>query len=316
MTKIIVTGGSGFIGRYVIAELQRKGYEVDSWDIKDGNDIMRISATANQYDAMIHLAANLEILNVDPIKEMELNIKGTVRMLELCRKCKIPKFIFTSTADVYGEPFTVANGVAASQERDKPQPFWSYAASKVSAEAYVQQYERLYGIKTVIIRPSIVTGVGEWYGRFVTLSMGRIRENEPILVFDRGRQSRDFVSVEDVAHLICLATTKNFPTPEIFNAGSGERIEIYEMAHMILDSCHKMGIEYPYPCIRHLSPKVGEFGRKPHEQVNQLLYIDHALQVLKWKPVREIPDILTNELKWVMKMSDKEFKEWTRHPRY
>jgi nucleoside-diphosphate-sugar epimerase len=309
--KVLITGGRGFIGKYVVSIFKSNNIDVDVWDKVDGDDIMKISATSEKYDAMIHLAANLEILNVDPIREMELNVKGTVRMLEVCRKCGIPKFVYASSTAVYGEPIKLP-----SKETDPLVPFWSYGSSKLSSEVYCKQYEELYGIKTVIIRPSIVTGVGEWFGRFVTLSMARIRENKPILVFGDGKQTRDFINVVDLANIIFMATVKDLLTPAIFNGGSGQKISIYEMAHIILNACHNLKIEYPNPCIKWIDPPAGEYGRKLHELNHMQLDMSYTEPVLGYKVSVPINLTIENELRWVMKMSNKDFKKWTRRPRY
>jgi UDP-glucose 4-epimerase len=313
--KVLVTGGSGFIGQYVVSSLLKEGIEVSNWDKVIGRNIFSEDKTYD-IDAIIHLVANLEILHVNPISELVVNVEGTLRMLEIARKCDVSKFIFVSTADIYGEPKTLNNVIIPSKEEDIPHPFWSYAASKVAAEAYVRQYEELYGLKTVIIRPSIVTGVGEWYGRFVTLSLACIRENHPILVFGYGKQTRDFVDVRDVADLICKATLKNVHK-ETFNAGSGRAISIYDMTNLILDCCYDQSIYIPYPSIKWIDPKIGEFGRKPHEQINQRLNTEHSMKILKWKPVyRCLRQTIDEELKWVMQMPDLEYEKWKSHPRF
>jgi len=307
--KVLITGGFGFIGIEVCAQFSHWNAHV--WDTKTGDNLFRNDTLDEDYDAIVHLVAQLEILGANPKTELVMNVESTIHMLELARKYDIPKFVFTSTADVYGEP-----QIVASREVDALNPFWTYAASKVAAEAYVRTYEELYGIKTVIIRPSIVTGIGEWYGRFVTLSMARIRKKQPILVFGNGKQSRDFVAVRDVARLIYMVTAKDIKTPEVFNASSGESRTIYDVAHMILDSCRELKIGYPYPCIKWMDPKVGELGRKPHEQIRQHLDNCHASFVLGWEPKEDFTKLLTQELEWVMKMSNEEFAKWTKNPRY
>lgn len=313
--NVLITGSDGFIGQYVY----RKFCEHSIWtvDKKHGEDLFDIKELKpTRCDAIVHLAAQLEILNVDPIKELRNNVQATIHMLELARKYDVPKFVFTSSADIYGEPFTIGIAVGASKEIDKPRPFWTYASSKLAAEAYVQQYEELYGIKTVIIRPSIVTGVGEWYGRFVTLSMARILQGKPILIFGDGKQTRDFVPVDNVAEIIYRATVQNIKTPEILNAGSMGRISIYEMAHMLLNTCDELGISYPNPCIKWVNPKTGELGRKPHEQINQLLDMSHTYKVIGTIDVERIDCILNEELYWLSKMSPEDLKTWMMKPRY
>jgi len=304
MKNIIVTGGKGFIGKPLV-RLLRNHNVVKIWDIKNGIDILkRLPSPDRDYDVIIHLAAELEILLSRPIKELDLNLRATVRLLEWARRHDVEKFVFASSAAVYGE----------AEKRPTPEdaslkPFWSYGSSKLASEIYIQQYEELYGIKTVMLRPAIVTGVGEWYGRFVTLSLARIRQNKPILVFDSGYQTRDFIDVLDTAYAFYLASIKNVPTPLILNVGSGREVRIKDVANFL----SKMAGNHP---IKYVSPKVGELGRKPHELQHLCLDIKRAKKYLGWKPTISLKDTLKSEYKWVMSMSEREFRKWIRKPRY
>lgn len=304
--KILVTGGYGFIGRYVLAEFIKNDYTLKVWDLKFRKiNILNPPKIRDDYDTIIHLAAQLEILNADPISEVELNIKGTINMLELCRKYDIPKFVYASSAAVYGEPKKLP-----TPENRPLKPFWSYGASKVACEVYCKQYEEIYGIKTVSIRPSIVTGIGEWYGRFVTLSLARVRRNRPILVFGDGNQTRDFLDVKDCARLFYLATVKNIKTPEVFNAGSGKALKIKDVAKYLSE------INSNHP-VKFVNPKVGELGRKPHELINMYLDVKHAKKILGWKPSQDIKETLEFMNSWIVHtMSQEFFEAWSKTPRY
>jgi UDP-glucose 4-epimerase len=329
MHKVLITGGSGFIGSVLSYIFAYRGYNVLVWDLKPFPkdlqdkrittqicDIMNKKKIPKGIDVVIHLAAQLEILDVDAESEAQLNLNGTLHMLELTRKAGIKKFIFASSASVYGEPELNE----PTPENAPLKPFWSYGASKLAAEAYVQMYEELYGIKTVIIRPAIVTGEGEWYGRFVTLNMARLRRGESLLVFGNGMQTRDIVNVSDCARMFYESAIQDFPTPEIFNCGSGTRIMIHALAHEIINAgiainmCNYVALANP--CVNHIDPKVGELGRKPHELKNMCLSIAHAKAVLGWEPSCSLEYTLKTELRWIMGMNKSEFREWTHIARY
>jgi len=305
MVKILLTGSHGFIGSHVHNKLWKQGHIVTPWDLRCGVNILKIKPLLTEnYDMIIHLAAQLEILGVDPIQEIDLNIKGTVKMLEICRKFDIPKFVFASSADVYGEPEKLP-----SNQYSPVRPMWSYGSSKAACEIYCNQYNELYGMEMLIIRPSIVTGVGEWYGRFVTLSMARMRKREPILVFGDGNQTRDFVDVRDITDLICLASLKkNVFNPLIINAGSGKNPSIKDVAKF-LSGLSKSKIEF-------INPEVGELGRKPHEQIHQQLDMQRVKATYEWQPKHDLKTTLKEEYNWILGMSDKEFREWIKNPRY
>lgn len=225
------------------------------------------------------------------------------------------KTVYTPSASDVGlcKPYEVTK-IIPSKETDELKPFWSYASSKVAGEVYTKQYEELYGIKTVVIRPSIVCGRKyEWYGRFLTLSLLRILKNEPILIFGDGQQTRDFVDVKDVANIICQATIKNIKTPETLNAGSGVATSINDLSKIIINCATKLGYE---PKINYINPKVGDYGRKPHEQRNQLLSMKHTKSILGIDINTNLEEIVTEQLMWLKSLSRNDLIEWSKNPRY
>jgi UDP-glucose 4-epimerase len=301
--RVLVTGGSGFIGKYIVKELEELGFEVENWDITNGKNLFGQTNVPEGTEVIIHLAAQLEILDVNPVTELVTNVEATIHMLELARKGHVKRFVLASSTAVYGEPTHLP-----SKETSTIKPFWSYGASKVAAEAYVQQYERLYGIKSAIIRPAIVTGVGEWYGRFVTLNIARVRRGEPMLIFGNGQQTRDFVDVRDVAHLFVLCAIGDIPPLFVVNAGSDKTLRICDMAKIILKYCHSK--------VKWIDPKVGELGRKPHELKNMWLDMDKSYKVFSWSPIFPIKQTIKEEIEWIMSMNKEEFERWSKVARY
>ena len=298
--RILVTGGDGFIGKYLVSLLRKNCYEVTVWDLKSGTDIMKQKCIRGKYDAMVHLAAQVEILGVDPIPELDLNVKGTLLMLELCRKYDIPKFVFASSVSVYG------NTIRA-KETSAMRPIWSYGASKVAGEAYCKQYTELYDIKTPIIRPVSIIGVNEWYGRVVTLSLARIRNNEPILQFGSGTNTRDLMDVRDCASIFYLTTVKPIKTI-ILNCGSDNAYCIKDILNFLSRISHTK--------IKFINPRVGELGRKPHELRNMRVNMSKTKRILHFALEYTLSETLENEYYWIMNMNEQEFKKWSRIPRY
>ena len=139
--KIIITGGSGFIGSYLAMQL-KKEHSVTIFDIKKNTsdidflegDVTNLDSVKNlikDCDLVIHLAASLGVVNVerDPVRTLDINLGGTKNVLEACRTNNIKKIIFSSSSEIYGEPTKIPIG-----ENDKAIPITTYGISKLASE--------------------------------------------------------------------------------------------------------------------------------------------------------------------------------------
>ena len=157
--KIIITGGSGFIGSYLAMQL-KKEHSVTIFDIKKNTsdidflegDVTNLDSVKNlikDCDLVIHLAASLGVVNVerDPVQTLDINLGGTKNVLEACRTNNIKKIIFSSSSEIYGEPTKIPIG-----ENDKPIPITTYGISKLASEEYIKSYSKSYGIQYTIFR--------------------------------------------------------------------------------------------------------------------------------------------------------------------
>ena len=157
--KIIITGGSGFIGSHLAAQL-KKEHNVTIFDVKKNvsdidfieGDVTNLDSVKNSItdcDLVIHLAASLGVVNVerDPVQTLDINLGGTKNVLEACRTNNIKKIIFSSSSEVYGEPAKIP-----IKENDPITPITTYGISKLASEEYIKSYSKSYGMQYTIFR--------------------------------------------------------------------------------------------------------------------------------------------------------------------
>ena len=238
--KILCTGGSGFIGSHLIKKLLSDGYDVYNLDkisspILPNNkqktiDILDIDVNDNFFagiDTIIHLAGMVSVSKSfeDPINSFGNNTSTTIKLLSAAHLHKIKKFIFSSSAAVYGSK----EGTVS--ETDAAEPNSPYGLDKLTSEKYIQMYCRLWGIDYLIFRLFNVYGEGQnpQYAGVITGFNVALQKKEPLIVYGDGEQTRDFISVGDVCNYLSklmITMTKN----EILNIGTGKSISINTLA--------------------------------------------------------------------------------------
>lgn len=255
--KVLVTGGAGFIGRWVVGRLLEDGHRV--WvldnlsngseknlmdytlskgfegltigDIKDKQALELLFS--NKFDICYHLAASINVqdsLN-DPRSTYCNDVEGTFEVLECCRKHWV-KIVFMSTCMVYD---CVESGEGIT-ETHKTKPASPYAGSKIAGENMVLSYWYGYGLPVVVIRPFNTYGPyqkssGE--GGVVSIFVDRARRGLPLNIYGDGTQTRDLIYVEDCANFVVLAGYSNLSNGEVINAGLGKDISINDLAVQI-----------------------------------------------------------------------------------
>jgi UDP-glucose 4-epimerase len=243
--RAIVTGGAGFIGSHVVDALVARGDDVLVVDdLSTGRaervnpsarfveaDIRDAAAVDTAFDearpeACLHLAAQADVrVSVDdPGRDCEVNVVGTIRILEAARR-RGAQVVFSSTGGaIYGECD------APAPETAPRQPLSPYGASKLAGEEYLATYNRLYDASHVSLRYGNVYGPrqdphGE--AGVVAIFLGRLACDEPVRVYGDGRQTRDYVYVGDVV----AATLAALGRPGgVFNVGTGRETSVLELA--------------------------------------------------------------------------------------
>lgn len=319
---VLVTGGAGFIGSHLVKEyLAKKAGKVVVFDdfstgtmnnlenvddnrlkIVEGSvlDEEKVNYIVKEEQIQIidHLAAELEVYTgiKDSKKDANVNIFGTLNVLDAALRSNIDKVLFASSGAVYGEAKYVP-----VDEKHPLEPHWPYGVSKLSAERYVLQYHKLFGLNTTAFRYSIVYGPMEWFGRVLTMFIKRIfLENKPPVVFGNGKQVRDFVYVKDVAKAHMLAIENDSSEGQVFNIGSGRGISIGELARLLIDiSGEDLEVVYDNPPEGEASRFQPERIRLSGELERFVLSFEEVKKVLGWRPSVNFKDGVLKEIDWI-----------------
>ena len=248
-----MTGAAGFIG-YNVSLSILKNYELIALDnlsrgrkdrlinlkkrgatayIADIRDIRKISKIIKEEkpESVVHCAALISVKESFkyPLLYESVNSEGTLALLDACAKYKIDKFIYISSAAVYGNPMYLP-----IDERHPRNPASPYGVSKLIGEEYLKMYQRTFGMKGIILRLFNVYGYGQniEYAGVITKFVERIRKGLPPIIYGDGSQTRDFVHVRDVSEAIVKAL--NADIDGIFNIGSGQPTTILKLAKEII----------------------------------------------------------------------------------
>ncbi|KAF0153473.1 MAG: NAD-dependent epimerase/dehydratase [Ignavibacteria bacterium] len=254
-TKVVVTGGAGFIGSHIVEHWIKAGAEVHIIDnlrtgfmcnvqlfpqtvfhkvsITEREKVFKILENA---DYVHHLAAMISVPeSVDnPIECVEININGLLNVLDACKENGVKKIVFSSSAAVYGE-----NPESPKRIDMCPLPKSPYGITKLDGEYYLQMYNEQYGLGAVSLRYFNVFGPRQdpksQYAAAVPIFIDRALKNEPITIYGDGEQTRDFIFVKDVVKANMLAAA-NLSVNGIFNVASGKASSINDIAKGIINS--------------------------------------------------------------------------------
>lgn len=247
--KILVTGGAGFIGSNIVDLLIKLGHEVVIIDNLSTGNIGNVNTNAKLYvedildittkniinsflpDVVIHTAAQIDVQRsiVEPDFDMDVNIKGTLNLLNCCKQAGVKKIIYSSSAAIYGTPEYLP-----IDENHKLEPISFYGVSKLTPEYYIKIYKDLYNIDYVILRYSNVYGIrqdSKGEGGVVSIFLNRIIKNQDIDIYGDGYQTRDFIYVEDIANANIKAL--EYYGCGIFNISTGNEVTINELYNII-----------------------------------------------------------------------------------
>jgi len=307
--KVLVTGGAGFIGRWVVKQLLDDDHDV--WvldnlangrsnniaefvdhsgfrefvtgDIKD-NNVLR-DVFSNKYDICYHLAASINVQDSidNPGTTFANDVEGTFNVLEECRRNNT-KMVFMSTCMVYDRAAS-SKGI---DEAWRTKPASPYAGSKIAGENMVLSYFYAYGLPVVVIRPFNTYGPfqkssGE--GGVISIFIKKKLRGETLNIYGDGTQTRDLLYVTDCARFVAQAGYSDRVDGEIVNAGLGRDISVNELARLICEEPDR---------IKHI-PHI-----HPQSEIPKLLCnYGKAKNLLGWEPAVSLEEGIKRTAEWI-----------------
>jgi len=293
--RCLVTGGAGFIGSNLVKELLVSGHEVIVLDdlssgrednladlpvkfiLGDILDTKIVSEVMIGCDAVFHLAASVGCRKSirHPQKDSATNVLGTINVLETAKDSNVRRFIFSSSAAIYGKLVYLPIREDHPCEPDSP-----YGCSKLCAEKLCLSYARLYGMGVVCLRYFNVYGPGQRYddyGNVIPIFAERLMCGDPVTVYGDGEQTRDFVSVHDAVQANVLAMESG--AVGAYNVGSGRAVSVNYLAE-------QMGCRVEYAPAR------------PGEVLHSISFIDFTKTKLGYRPRVRLEQGLEEYLLW------------------
>jgi len=307
--RSLVTGGAGFIGSHVVDALVARGDDVTILDdlssgrpanieaaraagarLREGDVADRETVDALFDDArpdqVFHLAAQIDVRRsvADPVFDLGVNVGGTINLLEAAARAGSGRFLLASTGGaIYGEGAGRGLPLAEDAERRPDAP---YGQSKLAAEGYLDLYSRLHGLSTVALRLGNVYGPrqdphGE--AGVVAIFCGALLDGTPPKVFGDGKQTRDYIYVEDVVAAF-LAASESKATGA-FNVGTGREADVFAVGNAIADA-------YEVEFAPELAPP------RPGEVQRIAIASERAAAELGWSADVELEDGLARTASW------------------
>ena len=290
--KILITGGTGFIGSH-LTQFLKKDHDVTIYDIKkpiekdvkfilgDIIDGQKILQSFQDFDTVIHLAAAVGVENTEtnPILTLNTNILGTKNILEACKKSNIKKVILASSSEVYGEPKKVP-----IDETQTPIPITTYGISKLASEEYLKSYAKTCGFSYSILRFFNVVGPKQ-SPRFVLPEfINNALNNKPLIIHGNGLQIRAFCHITDICQGIEKSISKG--DGEIFNIGNDlEPISIENLAKKVISVLNSQSI------IKYISFE--KSGRNREQEImTRIPSIQKAKKILSYEPKNNLKQII------------------------
>jgi UDP-glucose 4-epimerase len=295
--KVLVTGGSGFIGSHVVDRLLAHGHEPVNFDLTAslyrapgelksvlGDIADRDTAwrAARGVDAVIHLAAVADVNDViaDPLRADRINVHGTQMILEAARHAEIPRVVYGSTVWVYGN--APVDG-PVDEESPLASPPHLYTATKLAGELYCRSYTQMYGIEHTILRFGIPYGPRARTAAVVPSFVGRAQEGKALSIAGDGRQTRQFVYVEDLADGI-VAGLQDGARNRTYNLVGEEETSVRQIADTIRELVAEVPIVHgpERPVDVHLARISGERAAAELGWRTQTAFADGVMRYLDW----------------------------------
>ena len=319
--RILITGGLGFIGQNLLRFLSNKkeivkiivvdNYsQVKNPDLKDLKSIKYFSKEnykinksriniikanikdfsfakliCSEIDSVIHLAAEsgVDISVNKPKYSFDINVLGTFNYLEASRLNNVKDFIFASSGSVFG------SATPPMHEEYEKNPISPYGSSKLAIESFCNSYASVYDINSTILRFSNAYGNHSFHkNSVISKYIKNILDNKPLIVFGDGRQTRDYIHVNDIV-LAIFKSIKMRNKSESYHIGTGVETDINQIIKIMSSIFKNHG--YNMPVTVYEKSRVGDMK-------NNSLYIKNTYKKLKWKSSIQLNDGIKNTISW------------------
>lgn len=318
--RILITGGAGFIGSHLCEKYVSEGETILCLDNFGSGELRNIYGLVTQknfklirgdirdphllekpmpsVDAIIHLAAQIHVEKsiIEPKLTYDVNVLGTLNLLEAARRHDVEKVIHTSTSEVYGS----AVNLPMNEDHPLLAPH-PYGASKIAADRLCYAYIQTYGMNICIARPFNIFGPRQkdhGYGGAISIFTRRVLSGRPPIIYGDGNQTRDYMYIDDLVRAYDLILKNSKTINEAINLGSGKQVKIIDLANRIIERCNKRGKTKPI----HVAPRPGE--------VRQMMAdYSKAKELLGWKPEYSLDRGLGEFVKWYKSYK---FAQWEK----
>jgi UDP-glucose 4-epimerase len=309
--RILVSGGSGFVGSHLCERLIQDGHTVTAFDdfstgrasnlrnitasenfkLVEGSilDVQTLTSLVHDNDYVFHLAAAVGVFNIvnDPLASLLTNIRGTENVLEAASNRKIPVFV-TSSSEVYGK--NTSNSLKESDDRILGSPVtlrWSYSEAKAIDESLAFAYYVEEKLETRIVRFFNTVGPRQLgvYGMVVPRFVKAALANDPITIYGDGNQTRCFAHVYDVIDAVTAVAFAENTIGKVLNIGNNHEISINELAQKVItETGSKSEIVYvPYD---------EAYGDGFEDMERRVPNIELINNLVGWKPQRDLSTII------------------------
>ena len=307
--KILITGGAGFIGSHLCDKYTREGHSVVCLDnflsgnltnvrelldyrnfklIKgDIRDFVTLEKLARDVEVIFHLAAQIHVDRsyIEPRLTYDVNVMGTQNVLEVARLYDVKKVIHASTSEVYGS--SQYYPMDEKHPLNAPHP---YGASKIAADRMCHAYNKTYGMNISILRLFNIFGPRQrdvGYGGVISIFTRRVLSGSPPIIYGDGKQTRDYIYIQDAVKAYDLVLNHKDPLDEPINFGSGTEVSIIDLAYKIVDFCGRRGTLQPVQ----VAPRAGEVKRL-------IADASKAKELLGWEPKYNLDKGLQEFVQW------------------
>jgi UDP-glucose 4-epimerase len=299
----LITGGAGFIGSNLIRALAGQGMEIRVLDnlssgraedlegmpvnlvIGDIRDRATVDRVMAGVQIVIALAAHTGVVQSveNPAEDMSVNVAGILNLLDTARRRGVERFIFASTGGAI-----VGEAVPPVHEEMPPRPVSPYGAAKLAGEGYCSAFWGSYGLKTVPLRFSNIYGPFSYHkGSVIAKFFRQVRAGKTLTVYGDGKQTRDFLFVEDLCQAIMNAMTMELPFGEPIQLGTGQATSVNNLVQLMRQVVgNQQSAEIKYEPAR------------PGEVLQNFMNISRARKFLNFAPTTDLLTGLSKTWEW------------------